>query len=211
MTFDTQSARISSQLSLRMRAQRVNSSWYCYLGYLELCTAACHWWEHAQRVTVQLTPQFDLIEMKCMSTATIRAMVAAPCNTSENCFVREARYVGHHLCSLLAPSFVCFFRMTVTLVCLVWYKDLKGPAVSWKDVCSGEQFHRSGRPPGDTLLSPFMVEGRKEILSFTSAETTKAYAGGSGIFISNTYSLRCHHQNGSALRWAAVWAILMFH
>ena len=34
--------------------------------------------------------------------------------------------------------------------------------------------------------------------------------GGSGIFISNTYSLHCHHQNDSALWWAAVWAILMF-
>ena len=30
-------------------------------------------------------------------------------------------------------------------------------------------------------------------------------------FISNTYSLHCHHQNDSALRWAVVWAILMFH
>ena len=28
--------------------------------------------------------------------------------------------------------------------------------------------------------------------------------GGSGIYISNTYSLHCHHQNDSALRWAAV-------
>ena len=27
---------------------------------------------------------------------------------------------------------------------------------------------------------------------------------GSGIFISNTYSLHCHHQNDSALRWAVV-------
>ena len=34
---------------------------------------------------------------------------------------------------------------------------------------------------------------------------------GLGIFISNTYSLYCHHQNDSALRWAAVWAIFMFH
>ena len=33
--------------------------------------------------------------------------------------------------------------------------------------------------------------------------------GGSGIFISNTYFLHCHHQNDSALRWAALWAILM--
>ena len=29
-------------------------------------------------------------------------------------------------------------------------------------------------------------------------------AGGSGIFISNTCSLHCHHENDSALRWAAV-------
>ena len=35
--------------------------------------------------------------------------------------------------------------------------------------------------------------------------------GGSGIFISNTYLLRCHHQAYSALRWTAVGAILMFH
>ena len=34
---------------------------------------------------------------------------------------------------------------------------------------------------------------------------------GSGIFISNTCSLHCHCQNDFALRWAAVWAILMFH
>ena len=29
--------------------------------------------------------------------------------------------------------------------------------------------------------------------------------GGGGIFIYNTYSLHPHHQNDSALRWAAVW------
>ena len=34
--------------------------------------------------------------------------------------------------------------------------------------------------------------------------------GGSGNYISNTYSLHCHHQNDSALKWAVVWAILMF-
>ena len=28
--------------------------------------------------------------------------------------------------------------------------------------------------------------------------------GRSGIYISNTKSLRCHHQNDSALRWAVV-------
>ena len=28
--------------------------------------------------------------------------------------------------------------------------------------------------------------------------------GGSGNFVSNTYSLHCHHQNDSALRWAVV-------
>ena len=33
---------------------------------------------------------------------------------------------------------------------------------------------------------------------------------GQEIYISNTYSLYCHHQNDSALRWAVVWAILMF-
>ena len=35
--------------------------------------------------------------------------------------------------------------------------------------------------------------------------------GGFGNFISNIYSLLSHHQNYSALRWAAVWAILVFH
>ena len=34
--------------------------------------------------------------------------------------------------------------------------------------------------------------------------------GGMGIS-PNTYSLNCHHQNDSALRWAAVWVISMFH
>ena len=34
---------------------------------------------------------------------------------------------------------------------------------------------------------------------------------GSGIFIPNTYSLHCHHQTDSALTWAAVEAILIFH
>ena len=29
-------------------------------------------------------------------------------------------------------------------------------------------------------------------------------------FICNTYSLHCHHQNDSALRWAVVWTILMY-
>ena len=54
----------------------------------------------------------------------------------------------------------------------------------------------------------------KETLDFTSTETIQAYLGrgswGVGNFISNTYSLHCHHQNDSALRWAAVLAILMF-
>ena len=48
----------------------------------------------------------------------------------------------------------------------------------------------------------------QETWGFTSTETTKAYYGrgswGAGIFISNTYSLHCHNQNASALRWAAV-------
>ena len=35
--------------------------------------------------------------------------------------------------------------------------------------------------------------------------------GGGKSFISNTYSLHCHHQNDSAWSWAVVWAILMFH
>ena len=41
--------------------------------------------------------------------------------------------------------------------------------------------------------------------------TRNGEVGGSGIFISNAYPLHCHHQNDSALKWAAVWAILMFH
>ena len=32
--------------------------------------------------------------------------------------------------------------------------------------------------------------------------TRDGEVGGSGIFISNTYSLHCKHQNNSALRWA---------
>ena len=59
----------------------------------------------------------------------------------------------------------------------------------------------------------------KETLGFMSTETIKAYytilgtgmLGGQEFFISNTYSLHCHHQNDSALRWAVVRAILMFH
>ena len=35
--------------------------------------------------------------------------------------------------------------------------------------------------------------------------------GGGRDFFSNTYSLHCHHQNDSALRWAVVLAISMFH
>ena len=31
------------------------------------------------------------------------------------------------------------------------------------------------------------------------------------LFMSNTYSLNRHHQSDFALRWAVVWAILMFH
>ena len=48
----------------------------------------------------------------------------------------------------------------------------------------------------------------KETLGFTATKTIQAYLGrgsrGVGNFISNTYSLRCHHQNDSALRWAVV-------
>ena len=34
--------------------------------------------------------------------------------------------------------------------------------------------------------------------------------GGFRNYISNTYSLHCHHRIDSSLRWAGVWAILMF-
>ena len=58
------------------------------------------------------------------------------------------------------------------------------------------------------------VKGKKT-LGFTSTETIKAYLGrgswGVRNFISYTYSLHCHHQNDSALRLAAVWAILLLH
>ena len=48
-------------------------------------------------------------------------------------------------------------------------------------------------------------DGRKETLGFTSTDTIKG-RGSRGVrsFISNTYSLHCHHQNDSALRWAVV-------
>ena len=61
---------------------------------------------------------------------------------------------------------------------------------------------------------PRREEG-KETWGFTYTETIKAYQGreswGVRNFIPNTYSLHIHHQNDSALRWAAVRAILMFH
>ena len=57
--------------------------------------------------------------------------------------------------------------------------------------------------------------GRNETRGLTSTETIKAYEGqggwGVGKFMSNIYPLHCHHQNDSALRWAVVSAILMFH
>ena len=70
-----------------------------------------------------------------------------------------------------------------------------------------------------SFLTCYLVARRKawkETWGFTSTETIKAYQGrgswGVGIFfLSNTYLLHCHHQNDSALRWAAVSAILMFH
>ena len=34
---------------------------------------------------------------------------------------------------------------------------------------------------------------------------------GDGYLYSTTFSLHCHHQNDFALRWAAVWDIVMFH
>ena len=49
----------------------------------------------------------------------------------------------------------------------------------------------------------------KETWGFTSTETIKAFCrrgslGVGNFFISNTFSIYCHHQNDSALRWAAV-------
>ena len=66
-----------------------------------------------------------------------------------------------------------------------------------------------GRKGSQHGLAMFVKE-RKETLGFTSTETIKRLirdgeVGGSGIFfISNTYSLHCHPQNDSALRWAVV-------
>ena len=86
------------------------------------------------------------------------------------------------------------------------------------------------------LSSPVMLEYHKCKISFhlvkihshwTSSTSFKGNIGlyvhrnhwgllGTGklgvrYFKSNTYSLHCHHLNDSALRWAVVWAILMFH
>ena len=37
------------------------------------------------------------------------------------------------------------------------------------------------------------------------------WGGGDGYLCPTMYSLHCHHQNDSVLRWAAVWDIWMFH
>ena len=54
-------------------------------------------------------------------------------------------------------------------------------------------------------------EGRKEGRKRGALRPQKPFrlirdgeVGGSGIYVSNTYSRRCHHQNDSALRRAAV-------
>ena len=70
---------------------------------------------------------------------------------------------------------------------------------------------RSHRQQSRALSRPRVSEHSKErdeTLGFTSTETIKAYCGrgswGVRNFISNTYSLHCHHQNDSELRWAVV-------
>ena len=68
---------------------------------------------------------------------------------------------------------------------------------------------------GRTLVA---VAGRTLVAGFTSTESIKAYegrgnwgGGGREFSICNTYLLNCHHQNDSALRSAAMLAILKFH
>ena len=71
---------------------------------------------------------------------------------------------------------------------------------------------RAGESRSDTLTIP--KEGRKH-WALRPQKPLRLIRDGEvrGVtnFISNTYSLHCHHQNDSALRWAVVCAILMFH
>ena len=59
------------------------------------------------------------------------------------------------------------------------------------------------------LKSPFFYTGKKKKHGALCPQ--KPLRLGVENFISNTYPLHCHHQNDSALRWAVVWTILMFH
>ena len=73
-------------------------------------------------------------------------------------------------------------------------------------------FRSIGFPKQQTVSSE-----KRETWGFTFTQTIKSYQErgtwgvGNCFFVSNTYSLHCHHQNDSALKWAVVWAILMFY
>ena len=100
------------------------------------------------------------------------------------------------LSSLFSPSLHSLVIDEGGGVCWIYFFFRKPPDVSHT------QLVQTLDPPSPTTLG------------FTSTETIKAYKerGSWGVrnYISNTYSLHCHHQNDSALRWAVVWAILMF-
>ena len=77
-------------------------------------------------------------------------------------------------------------------------------------------WHTDRQRDSGRIIESIALEGKEE--TFWALRPQKPLrlirdeeVGGSGIYLSNTYSLHCHHQNDSALRWAAVWAILMFH
>ena len=101
--------------------------------------------------------------------------------------------------------------------CLEFYEGSHGARIAAKEVVIFPSmchrfFRRRIQQNGESFASQQLHTGNFGLYVHRnrSGLLGTGRLGGVNNYISNTYSLHCHHQNDSASRWAVVWAILMF-
>ena len=117
-------------------------------------------------------------------------------------FVRDHNLTGHTLPLGFTFSFPCKQEGLAKARLSKWTKGFRCEGVVGEDICAllhealkRRTVGRLRRKEGSTGL--YVRTNHKGVL-------WTGRFGGSGNFVSNTYSLHCHHQNDSALRWAVV-------
>ena len=127
----------------------------------------------------------------------VRACTLLQCEISQ-------RVSAACMCARVQNAFKCglWSHTCLNTLISVWFHHRSLPSdhvLSWTVAFSAPPAHFTRRCAFKRLWKHGALRPQKPLRLIRDGE-----AGRSGIFISNTYSLRCHHQNDSALRWAAV-------